>query len=70
MPRLPCERSSQDLFPRVEWDIVRVHRMRPIKRCVGKNVFEYWVDELSTWIIEDQLGILLSPKLLAELKGK
>jgi len=31
---------------------------------------EYLVDELSTWITEDQLKVSLNSTLLAELKGK
>jgi hypothetical protein len=69
MPRLPWKGSSQDLVPEVERNVVRVHRMRCSKRSKGKNMFEYLVDELSTWVTGDQLGILLSPMLVAKLKG-
>lgn len=69
MPRLPRERSSQDLVPWVERD-VRVRHMRYSKRSKGKRIFEYLVDEISTWVTEDQLRILLSLTLLAGLKGK
>jgi hypothetical protein len=44
--------------------------MRSSQRRKGRIVFEYLVDELSTWIAEDQLRISLSIALLAELKGK
>jgi hypothetical protein len=67
MSRLPCERSSQDLV--VERDVVRVHHMRCSRRSKGKKIFEYLVDELSTWVSEDQLRISFSPTLLAKLKG-
>ncbi|KAJ2896399.1 hypothetical protein MKZ38_005583 [Zalerion maritima] len=67
MPRLPCERSSQDLLSQVERDVVRVHHLRSRSKC--KKVFEYLVDELSTWITEDQPRISLSPTLLAGLKA-
>lgn len=67
--RLPCERSSQDLVPQVERD-VRVRHMRCSKRSKSKKIFEYLVDELSTWVTKDQLRISLSPMLLAGLKGK
>jgi hypothetical protein len=70
MSRLPCERSSQDLVPQVERDVVRVHHIRSSRRSKCKKIFEYLVDELSTWITEDQLRISLSPTLLAGLKGK
>jgi len=43
--------------------------LRCSRRSKGKNVFEYLVDELSTWITEDQLRISLSPMLFAELKA-
>jgi len=49
---------------------MQVHHMRCIRRSKGKKIFEYQVDELSTWITEDELRILLSPMLFAELKGK
>ena len=68
MLRLPCERSSQDLVPPVERDVMRVHRMRYDRRSKGKKIFEYLVDK-SRWITEDQLRISLSPILVAELKG-
>jgi len=48
---------------------MQVHRMRCSRRSKGKKIFEYLVDELSTWITEDQLRISLSPMLFAELKG-
>ena len=70
MPRLPCERSSQDLLSQVERDVVRFHHLRSSRRSKCKKIFEYLVDELSTWITEDQLRISLSPTLLAGLKGK
>jgi hypothetical protein len=70
MPRLPCERSSQDLVPPVERDVVRVHHIRSSRRSKCKNIFEYLVDELSTWITERQLRSSLKPAFLAELKGK
>jgi hypothetical protein len=43
--------------------------MRCGGRGKGKTIFEYLVDELSTWITEDQLWISLSPVLFAEFKG-
>jgi hypothetical protein len=43
--------------------------MRASERSKGRKVFEYLVDELSTWITEDQLRVSLSPTLLAELEG-
>ena len=66
----PCECSSEDLALQVERDVVRVHRIRSSQLRKGRKVFEYLIDELSTWITEDQLRISLSPALLAELKGK
>ncbi|PVH67637.1 hypothetical protein DL98DRAFT_639498 [Cadophora sp. DSE1049] len=69
MPRLPCERSSQDLVPQVEKDVVRVHHIRSSRRSKCKKIFEYLVDEISTWIPEDRLRISLSPTLLAGLKA-
>jgi hypothetical protein len=66
----PCERSSQDLVPQVERDVMRVHHMRCSRRSKSRKIFEYLVDELSTWVTEDQLRISLSPMLLAELRGK
>jgi hypothetical protein len=69
MSRLPCERSSQDLVPQVGRDVVRVHHIRSSRRSKCKKIFEYLVDELSTWITEDQLRISLSPTLLAGLKA-
>jgi hypothetical protein len=68
MPRLPCERSSQDLVLPVVRDGIRVHRMRYDRCSKGKKIFEYLVDK-SRWIIEDQLRISLSPMLVAKLKG-
>jgi hypothetical protein len=64
----PYERSSQDLVPPVERDVMRVHRMRYNRCSQGKKIFEYLVDK-SRWITEDQLRISLSPMLVAELKG-
>jgi hypothetical protein len=49
----PGERSSRDLVPQVERDVVRVHYMRCSRRSRRRKVFEYLVDELSTWITED-----------------
>jgi len=49
---------------------MQVHRMRCSRRSKGKKIFEYLVDELSTWITEDQLRISLSPMLFAELKAE
>jgi hypothetical protein len=69
MPRLPCEGFFQNLVPQVGRDVMRVHRMRCSRRSKGNKIFEYLVDELSTWITEDQLRISLSPMLFAELKG-
>ncbi|KAF8846493.1 hypothetical protein BDZ45DRAFT_454874 [Acephala macrosclerotiorum] len=66
----PCERSSGGLVPHVERDVVRVHHMRPSRRSKGRKFFEYLVDELSTWIAEDQLRISLSSTLISELRGK
>lgn len=66
----PCDRSSQDLAPQEKWDVVRVHRIRYGRRSKGRKVFEYLVDELSTWINEDQLEVSLSPTMVAELRGK
>jgi hypothetical protein len=70
MLRLPCERSSQDLVPQVKRDVMQVHHIRYSRRGKGKKIFEYFVNELSTWVIEDQLRISLSPMLLAGLKCK
>jgi hypothetical protein len=70
MLRPPCERSSRDMVIRKEQDTVRVHRMRCVPCSKGRKVFEYLVEELSTWITEDQLGISLSPTLLTQLRGK
>jgi hypothetical protein len=70
MPRLPCKRSSRDLVPHVEMDVVRVHHMRCRRRSKGRKIFEYLVDELSTWITEDQLRLSLSSTLISELRGK
>ncbi|KAI1501354.1 hypothetical protein F5X99DRAFT_204008 [Biscogniauxia marginata] len=69
MPRLPCERFFQNSVPQVGRDVMQVHRMRCSRRSKGKKIFEYLVDELSTWITEDQLRISLSPMLFAELKA-
>jgi hypothetical protein len=69
MLRPPCERSSQDLVPLVERDVMRVYRMRYNRCSKGKKIFEYLVDRSRTWITEDQLRISLSPMLVAELKG-
>jgi hypothetical protein len=66
----PCERSSQDCIPQVERDVMRVHHMRCSRRSKDRKVFEYLVDELCTWITEDQLRISLSSTLLSELRGK
>jgi hypothetical protein len=68
MLRPSCERPSRDLVPQEEQD-VRVHRMRCSRRSKGRKVFEYLVNEPSTWITEDQLRISLSPVLVAVLKG-
>ena len=65
-----CERPSQDLVPQEGRDVVRVQRMRCSRRVQGKKVFGCLVDELSTWIFEDQLEISLSPIALADLRGK
>lgn len=46
-------------------DVMRVHR----RRSKGKKIFEYLVDEFSTWITKDRLRISLSLMLFAELKG-
>lgn len=48
----PCECSSEDLALQVERD-VRVHRIRSSQLRKGRKVFEYLIDELSTWITED-----------------
>jgi hypothetical protein len=69
-PRPPCQRYSQDLVPQVEGDAVRVHHMRCSRRSKGKKIFEYLVDELSTWVTEDRLRISLNLTLLTGLKGK
>ncbi|KAF4631381.1 hypothetical protein G7Y89_g6756 [Cudoniella acicularis] len=53
----------------VERDVVRVHRMRSSQLRKGRKVSST-IDELSTWITEDQLRISLSPALLAELKAR
>ena len=70
MPRLPCKRSSRDLVLHVERDVVRVYHMRCGRRSKGRNIFKYLVDELATWITEDQLRISLSSTLISELRGK
>jgi hypothetical protein len=44
--------------------------MRCRRRSKGRKIFEYLVDELSTWITEDQLRISLSSTLISELRGK
>jgi hypothetical protein len=41
-----------------------------VESLEGRELGDYLVDELYTWITEDQLRISLSPTLLAELKGK
>jgi hypothetical protein len=48
---------------------MQVYRMHYSRRSKDKKIFEYLVDELSTWITEDQLRISLSPMLFAKLKG-
>ncbi len=48
----PCKRSSEDLALYEETDVVPVHRMRCSRLHKGRKVFEYLVDELSTWITE------------------
>jgi hypothetical protein len=68
MLRPPCERSSRDLVPPVERDVVRVRRMRYDRCSKGKKIFEYLVDK-SGWITEDQLKISLSSTLATKLKG-
>jgi hypothetical protein len=65
----PCERFFQDLVPQVERDVTRVHRIRYNRSSKGTKFFQYLVNELSTWITEDQLRISLSPMLAAKLKG-
>jgi hypothetical protein len=40
------------------------------RRSKGRKIFEYLVDELSTWITEDQLRISLSSTLISKLRGK
>lgn len=40
---------------------MRVHHMRCSRRNKSRKIFEYLVDELSTWIPENQLRISLSP---------
>ncbi|PMD15659.1 hypothetical protein NA56DRAFT_333807 [Hyaloscypha hepaticicola] len=67
MLRLPRERSSQDLVPPAERDIIRVHRMYYNRCSKGKKIFEYLVDK-SRWITKDKLRISLSPILVIELK--
>ena len=69
MLRPPCERSSQDLVPPVERDVMRVHRMRYNKYSKSKKIFEYLIDKSRTWITKDQLRISLSSILVAEPKG-
>ena len=68
-PRLLCERFFQNSVLHVGRDVMHVQRMRCSRRSKGKKIFEYLVDELSTWITEDQPRISLSPMLFAELEG-
>jgi hypothetical protein len=69
MPRLPCERFFQKLGPTGRKGRYARSSRRCSRRSKGKKIFEYLVDELSTWITEDQPRISLSPMLFAELKG-
>lgn len=69
MLRPACGRSSQDLVPPLERDVMRVYRMRYNRSSKGKKFFEYLVDKSRTWITEDQLRISFKPMLVAELKA-
>jgi len=65
-----CKRSSQYFILQVERDVMQVHHMCYSWRSKDRKVFEYLVDELSTWVTKDQLRISLSSTLLSELRGK
>jgi hypothetical protein len=42
MPQLPCKRSSRDLVPYVERDVVRVHHKHCRKRSKGRKFSSTW----------------------------
>ncbi|KAF4625663.1 hypothetical protein G7Y89_g12505 [Cudoniella acicularis] len=54
--------------PQVETDVMRVHHIHSNQRSKGRKIFEYLVNELSTWTTEDQLSISLSSTLLSKLR--